>query len=191
MGIRVWGVVARVVVLAICVATSAYAQAPVAYRVSFPEAQHHRMLVEVTFPGVPPGTLEVVMSRTSPGRYAIHEFAKNVYDVRIDDGQGTALTYERPNPAQWNVSVKGGTVRVTYKVFGDQLDGTFLAVDATHAHLNIPASLMWARGLENRPVTVTFDGPAHWKIATQLHATHDPRTFTAGSLQYPWTARPS
>ena len=79
------------------------------------------------------------MSRTSPGRYAIHEFARNVYDVQIDDGAGGPLGVERPNPSQWNVTAHRGTVRVRYKVFGDQLDGTHLAIDATHAHLNIPA----------------------------------------------------
>ena len=49
----------------------------------------------------------------------------------------------------------------------------FLGVDATHAHINIPAALMWARGLEDRPVRVTFDLPAGsaWKVATQLHPT--------------------
>jgi predicted metalloprotease with PDZ domain len=124
------------------------------------------------------------MSRTSPGRYAIHEFAKNVYDVRVDDGSGLPLPFERPNPTQWNVASPGGAVRVRYKVFGDRLDGTFLAIDTTHAHLNVPASLMWARGFENRPATVTFDAPARWKVATQLHPTGDPRTFTAGSLAY-------
>ena len=34
------------------------------------------MQVEVVFPDVPPGILEVVMSRASPGRYAIHDFAR-------------------------------------------------------------------------------------------------------------------
>jgi predicted metalloprotease with PDZ domain len=168
----------------VCVAAPAFAQAPVVYQVSFPEAQHHRMQVEVTFADVPAGTLEIVMSRTSPGRYAIHEFAKNVYDVQIDDGSGVALAFERPNPSQWNVSGHSGLVRVRYKVFGDRLDGTYLAIDSTHAHLNIPASLMWARKLEGRPVRVTFDAPADWKIATQLKPTSDPRTFTAANLQY-------
>ena len=142
------------------------------------------MQVEVTFPDVPPGTLEVMMSRTSPGRYAIHEFARNVYDVQIDDGAGGPLGVERPNPSQWNVAAHRGTVRVRYKVFGDLLNGTHLAIDATHAHLNIPPSLMWARGLEARAARVTFDAPAQWKVATQLHPTPDPRTFTAGNLQY-------
>ncbi len=92
----------------VCFSATAYAQAPVSYHLSFPEAQHHRMQVEVTFPDVPPGTLEVMMSRTSPGRYAIHEFARNVYDVQIDDGAGGPLAVERPNPSQWNV---GGASR--------------------------------------------------------------------------------
>jgi predicted metalloprotease with PDZ domain len=142
------------------------------------------MQVEVIFQDVPPGALEVMMSRTSPGRYAIHEFARNVYDVQIDDGAGKPLTVERSNPSQWSVTRHPGTVRVRYKVFGDLLNGTHLAIDSTHAHLNIPPSLMWARGFENRPARVTFDAPAGWKVATQLHPTSDPRTFTAPNLQY-------
>ena len=169
-----------------CVLVTApvHAQAPVTYHVSFPEAQHHRMQVEVTFPDVPPGTLQVMMSRTSPGRYAVHEFAKNVFDVRAETAAGAPLKYERPNPSQWDISVAGGSVRVRYKVFGDQVDGTFLGIDTTHAHINIPAALMWARGLEGRSVRVTFDGLPSWNVATQLHATADPRTFAAPNLQY-------
>src|SRR5688500_18237585 len=101
-----------VIALFVCVSPAAYAQAPVSYHVSFPEAQHHRMQVEVTFPDLPPGTLDVMMSRTSPGRYAIHEFARHVYDVQIDDGGGVALGVERPNPSQWSVPAHRGTVRV-------------------------------------------------------------------------------
>ena len=142
------------------------------------------MQVEVTFPDVPAGTLEILMSRTSPGRYAIHEFAKNVYDVQIDNGHGVPLPYEQPNAGQWNVTGQSGTIRIRYKVFGDSLDGTYLSVDSTHAHLNMPASLMWARGFEARPATVTFDAPAQWKVATQLHPTRDPRTYAAPNLSY-------
>ena len=172
------------VALYLSVSAQVYAQSPVSYRLSFPEAQHHRMQVEVIFPDVPSGVLEVLMSRTSPGRYAIHDFARNVYDVRIDDGQGAPLAVERPDPSQWNVAGHRGVVRIRYKVWGDHLDGTHLAIDATHAHLNMPAALMWARGLEQRPARVTFEAPAAWKIATQLHPTTDARTFTAGNLQY-------
>jgi predicted metalloprotease with PDZ domain len=53
--------------------------------------------VEVIFADVPAGTLQVRMSRTSPGRYALHEFAKNVYDVRVVDGTGRQVTVDRSN----------------------------------------------------------------------------------------------
>ena len=71
------------------------------------------------------------MSRTSPGRYALHEFAKNVFDVRITDGKGKPLTAARPNLHQWDVAGHDGTVVVSYRVFGDRIDGTYLSVDAT------------------------------------------------------------
>ncbi|MSO56534.1 MAG: M61 family peptidase [Acidobacteria bacterium] len=174
-------------VLLACLAWApAFARAPVAYHVSFPEPQHHWMQVEVRFADVPPGPLSVLMSRASPGRYAVHEFVKNVYDVQIDNGAGGALKVDRPNPSEWDVTGHRGAVRVRYRVYGDRTDGTFLAIDPTHAHINIPAALMWARGLESRSVRVTFEAPvgAAWKVATQLHPTDDPRTFTAANLQH-------
>ena len=46
---------------------------------------------------------------------------------------------ERPNGSEWAVVDHRGTVRVRYRVFGDTTDGTFLGVDSSHAHINIPA----------------------------------------------------
>ena len=157
-----------------------------AYRVSFPEPEHHWLQVEATFSDLGAAPLQVCMSRSSPGRYAIHEFAKNVYDVHAFDGKGRALDVARPNPHEWDVAGHDGTVRIAYKVYGDRIDGTFLSVDVTHAHINMPAALIWARGLENRTARITFERPAgkSWKVATQLHPTDDPATFTAANLQY-------
>ena len=167
-------------------ARPAFARQEVTYRLSFPAPQHHYAEVEVTFPGLAAATLEVRMSRSSPGRYALHEYAKNVFDVRAVSGAGRPLAIVRPNPYQWNVSGHDGAVRLTYKVFGNRVDGTYLAIDATHAHINMPAALMWARGLDLRPVRVTFVPPAgaNWTPSTQLFPTSDAWTFTAPNLQY-------
>ena len=174
-------------VMLLVFASVAAAQAPVSYRVSFPAPEHRWMLVEATFAEVPRGQpLQVRMSRTSPGRYALHEFAKNVFDVNIHDGSGKVLTATRPDLHQWDVSGHDGTVVVTYRVFGDRTDGTYLSVDVTHAHMNMPASLMWARGFEMRPVRIHFEQPAGrtWSVATQLYPTDDPLTFTAPNFHY-------
>lgn len=169
-----------------CVATVAAAQQqPTQYRISFPAPEHHYAEVEVVFPAAPP-TLEARMARSSPGRYAIHEYSKNVFDVHAFDGAGKELPIVRPNPYQWNVTGHDGTVRITYKIFGNHVDGTYLAIDTTHAHMNIPATFMFARGFDARPIRVTFVQPKGraWKVATQLFPTDDPFTFTAPNFQY-------
>ncbi|HEY7057474.1 MAG TPA: PDZ domain-containing protein [Vicinamibacterales bacterium] len=176
------------VLAALCLPLAAQTNepAPIIYRVSFPALEHRFAQVEVTFTQLPPSPLEVRMSRSSPGRYALHEFAKNVYDVHAVDGKGQELEVTRPNPYQWDVRGHDGTVRVAYKVYGDHVDGTYLAIDTTHAHMNLPATLMWARHLEDRPAQVTFVPPAgvDWKPATQLFPGRTPWTFTAPNLQY-------
>jgi predicted metalloprotease with PDZ domain len=183
---RPYRFVAAVLLLIAAAATTAFAQAPVAYRLTFPEPEHRWMQVEVTFPDLPAAPLELHMSRSSPGRYALHEFAKNVYDVRISDTAGIALRVTRPNPQQWVVAQHPAAVRVSYRVFGDRIDGTYLSIDSTHAHVNMPSALMWARGLQDRPVSVRFEPPTGvtWRVATQLFPGPDERTFTAPNLQY-------
>ena len=69
----------------------ALGQEAVNYEVTFENAVHHEARIAVTFSEVPDGILEVRMSRSSPGRYALHEFAKNVYSVSAVDGQGREL----------------------------------------------------------------------------------------------------
>ena len=164
----------------------AFAQGKVEYEISFPNAPHHEAEIAVTFIGVPANKpLEARMSRSSPGRYASHEFAKNVYNVRAVNDQGAPLIITRPNPSQWNIAGGRGKVRVTYTLFADMGSGTYSGIDNTMAHLSIPATFMWARGFENAPITIRFHHPSpDWKIATQLAPTADPEVFTAPHLQY-------
>ncbi|MEO6446429.1 MAG: PDZ domain-containing protein [Gemmatimonadaceae bacterium] len=165
--------------------TSPRSTAPVTYEIAFPNAAHHEAEVTVSFPGLAARPLEVRMSRSSPGRYALHEFAKNVYNFKAVDSRGRALRVTRPNPHQWNVAGHDGTVRVSYTLYGDRGDGTYAGIDRSMAHLNMPATFAWARGLETRPVRVTFKSPdPAWSIATQLMPTSDSSTFTAPHLQY-------
>jgi predicted metalloprotease with PDZ domain len=162
------------------------AAAPIAYRFTFPEPEHHWMEVEASFADVEPAPLELRASQSSPGRYSLHDFAKNVYDVRAFDGEGRELSVTRPDPHGWVVSRHRSSVTVKYKVFGDSVDGTYLGIDRSHAHINMPAAVVWARGLDDRPVALRFVPPAGsgWRAATQLHRGATPFEFTAPNLQY-------
>jgi len=162
-----------------------WAQIPVEYEVSFRNAVHHEAQIKVTWRDIGDEPLQMRMSRSSPGRYAIHEFAKNVYQVSVVDGQGNPLTFTRPSPYQWDIADHDGSVTVTYTLYADRAGGTYSGIDLTHAHLNMPATFMWARGFDDRPIKVTFDPvDENWKVATQLEPTNDPYIFAAPNLQY-------
>lgn len=176
----------RLLFLIVTILFTAIGQERIEYSVSFENILHHEAEITVTFPNLPAGTLEARMGRSSPGRYALHEFAKNVYNVRAVDGKGKQLTITRPNLHQWDVAGHDGTVVISYTLFADHPDGTYAGVDVSHAHLNIPATFLWARGLHERPIQVSLKLPkdSKWKVATQLARTKDPLTFTAPHLQY-------
>ncbi len=157
----------------------------VTYDVAFPEAVHHLATITVTFRGLAPGRpLEALMARSSAGRYALAEFAKNVFDVTAADSRGRALPITRPSPYEWDVAGHDGTVLLTYRLFADHADGTYAGIDSTHAHFNMPAAFMFARALQDRPIRVTFHPVNGWTVATQLVPTADPNVFAAPTLDY-------
>lgn len=162
-----------------------FAKSDTSYQVSFQNAVHHEARISATFPEIETEVLTVQMSRTSPGRYALHEFAKNIYNVSAVNSVGKPLEVTRPNPYQWEIANHDGEVTVHYTLFGDRADGTYSQIDRTHAHLNIPATFMWALGHEQRPIKVAFEPfSASWKVATQLKSTKKKYTFTAPNLAY-------
>lgn len=155
------------------------------YQVSFDNAVHHEARISVTYRDVGAAPVRFQMSRSSPGRYAIHEFAKNVYSVSAVDGAGRALTIDRTDPYGWTVPGHDGTVTLSYTLFADRSDGTYSQIDATHAHLNMPATLAWATGFDDRPVEIVFKPhDDSWRVATQLEPGPDAFTFAAPNLQY-------
>ncbi len=159
--------------------------APITYTFSLPDPRQHWMHVEVTFPPAE-GPLELRMSRASPGRYSLHDFASHVGDLAAYGQDGRKLRITPQAPHAWSVAGTEGAVRLRYRVSGNRLDGTYLAIDSTHAHINMPPAIVWAVGRELEPVVVRIRPPANrsWRVATQLFATEDPFTFTAPNLHY-------
>ncbi len=158
----------------------------VRYEVRFPNAVHHEAEISASFPARKGDTLAVWMSRSSPGRYALHEFAKNVYSVRAETPDGGPLPVIEPDPYHWLVVSHGGPVVFRYTLFGDRADGTYSGIDLTHAHLNMPATFAFAPAMGTVPIAFHFVIPdgSGWKVATQLLPTGDSTRFTAPDLQY-------
>ena len=162
-----------------------YSQSKIQYEVSFKNAIHHEAAISVHYADVALDTLSVRMSRTSPGRYAIHEFAKNVYGFKAEDENGNELVVNRPNPYQWDVSGHKGTIKISYTLFANHGDGTYSQVDQTHAHLNVPATFIYAPQYDKSPIHISFDPRTdlNWKVATQLKQLSENEYF-APNLDY-------
>jgi predicted metalloprotease with PDZ domain len=155
------------------------------YKISFRNAVHHEAKIEVTFPKIKSQELTVRMSRTSPGRYALHEFAKNVYGFKAFNSKGKELEITREDPYSWTVKNTDGTVTIEYILYANRGDGTYSQVDASHAHLNIPATFMYSKELKGRDIELQIDlqDQPDWKIATQLEKINE-NTFKAPDLYY-------
>lgn len=95
----------------ICVCPAWAQGEAIEYTLSFPAPQHRWMQVQVRFPNVPAGPLQVRMARTSPGRYALHEFDLSLRDrsnTVTGDAFLNALWGQFGRPGQ-KVSGKVGT----------------------------------------------------------------------------------
>lgn len=166
------------------IATETPLKPAVSYQLSFSNRAHHEAAVQARFEGVSSANLLLSMSSASPGRYAPHAFAKNIYGLTATDSAGKVLPLQRISPSQWSVGQHDGTVIIRYRLYGDRADGTYNQIDRTHAHLNMPATLLFAEDYAQRPTSLRFDLPdPNWKVATQLQL-HSDGSYMAPDLQY-------
>ncbi|MFH4966693.1 PDZ domain-containing protein [Gaetbulibacter sp. M240] len=161
------------------------AQVASSYHINFENAVHHEAQVQANFTGLTSDTVTLQMSRASPGRYALHEFVKNVYGLRVTNGKGDTLKTMRPDPYSWKVTGHDGAIQVFYTLFANRGDGTYSQIDETHAHLNIPATFLYVPELADQQMKITFHPRKDlgWKVATQLK--HESgHSYSAPNLQY-------
>ncbi|RYD72732.1 MAG: M61 family peptidase, partial [Sphingobacteriales bacterium] len=121
----------------------------------------------------------------SPGRYATHEFGKNVYNFKAFEASGKALVIKQTAGDVYEIPSHGNAVKITYTLFGNWIDGTYAGFDETHAHMNIPATFAFPVGMDARPRLVEFKyaEKQNWKVATQLKPMGK-NTFYAPNFQY-------
>ncbi len=158
---------------------------PIYYAISFANAAHHEAEVSITIPQAPTGPLLVRMSRSSAGRYATHEFGKNIYNVAATDVNGKPLELKQVEGDVYSIEDHPATVKVSYTLFANWTDGTYASIDPSHAHLNMPAAFMWVVGQDKRPITFQFNDldKYGWQVSTQLKH-EDKNVYSAPNLQY-------
>lgn len=147
----------------------------ISYELSMPNPASH--LFEVTMiieTSIAESSIDLQMPRWSPGRYAVVDFAKGVQEVRAgtlcpaknkDCGFFLPLKVTRIDTQTWRISPNKLTrFAVFYKVFANNLSGTFSQLDERHANFNGGTIFMYVVNHKQDAVQLKIIPPPNWKI---------------------------
>lgn len=147
------------------------------YKLAMPHPNSHlfEVAIEVELPPeVKLESLDLQMPKWSPGRYAVFDFAKNVQEFHALGGicPKTPLKCVLPDfpvtrvdNQTWRVSMMNThSATISYKVFGDDLSGTFSELNSRHANYNGGCVFMYVVDHKQDPVTLMIDPPKDWRI---------------------------
>ena len=160
----------------------------VTYRLSMTRPVSHlfEVAIEVELPEGAPSTLEFQMPKWSPGRYAVFDFAKNVQEFQALGGicprqaqcKISVIPSDKVDDQTWRVST-GNTRNLTvrYKVFGNDLSGTFSQLDTRHANYNGHSVFMYIVGHKADLVKLEIDPPAGWRTINGRTERMDQRSW--------------
>ncbi|HEX8142894.1 MAG TPA: hypothetical protein VF553_09885 [Pyrinomonadaceae bacterium] len=176
----------------LCVVTLAATEekplAAINYRLSMPRPASHLFEVKIEVQiaeGASADHLDLQMPRWSPGRYSVFDFAMNVQELRAsacsDAGDCTRaplLPVTRLDDQTWRVETLGNKkLTVSYRVFGDNLSGTFSQLNERHANFNGGSVFMYIVGHKADPVRLKIDPPAGWRIVNGRMESADEREW--------------
>jgi len=149
------------------------------YSLDMEKPSTHLLQVEITATGVKEPTLRFAMPAWAPGRYAIYDFAKNVQEFSAVGANGQALKWQQPDQQTWAVNTAGcgGIVKVRYKVFANDLTGSFSQFDSSHAAINGASVFMYLPGNKRDPLTLSVHSPQGWKIVSGFSMSLTQTTF--------------
>jgi predicted metalloprotease with PDZ domain len=157
----------------------------IAYNLSMPRPQSHLFEVNITVDTVQPTEfVDFQMPMWSPGRYAVFNFAANVQEasargtVGCDNPSEKCIAYElktiRVDNQTWRVMTRldendknappFNKFTFSYKVFGNDLSGTFSQLDSRHALFNGGSIFMYIVGHKPNAVSLRIEPPSNWRI---------------------------
>src|SRR5438477_8095536 len=139
----------------------------ISYRLAMSHPASH--LFEVTIDVSVPANeaspyIDFQIPRWQPGRYSLADFAKNVQEFSARS-QGEPLRWDKIDDQTWRVQRQGsGLITGTYKVFGDDLSGTYAQLDVGHGNYTGGEIFMYVAGHKQDAVELRVEPPQNWRI---------------------------
>ena len=154
-------------------------QLELSYSLGMERPSAHLLQVEIAVKQVTGPVLRFAMPAWAPGRYAIYDFAKNVQEFTAVGANGQTLPWTQPDKQTWIVHAAdcGGMVKVRYKVFANDLTGSFSQFDTSHGAINGASVFMYLTGNKPDPLTLSIHPPQGWKIISGFSMSLTQTTF--------------
>src|SRR5687768_11130824 len=161
----------------------------ITYRLSMTRPNSHLFEVKIeveTPPDFAGDAIDFQMPKWAPGRYAVFDFAKNVQEFQALGGicppearcKMPTFPVTRLNDQTWRVATMNArSLTVRYKVFGNDLSGTFSQLDPRHGNYNGHSIFMYVVNHKPDPVKLVIDPPAGWRIVNGWTAAADQREW--------------
>ncbi|MBI5369069.1 MAG: M61 family metallopeptidase [Planctomycetes bacterium] len=141
------------------------------YTLSLLRPRTHLVDVELEVRGLSAGPFDLAMPAWTPGSYKIRDFARNVQELAAADARGRRLAATKRDKGTWRIergAAEGGTVRVRYRVYANDLSVRTSHVDEDHAWLCGAGLFFYIAGRPELPATVRVRAPRGWRTATAL-----------------------
>lgn len=154
---------------------------PIQYRVSFREANSHRVEIEATIPTDGEERVTLMMPVWTPGSYLIREYPRQIEGIAARNGlTNESLRIDKSDKNHWVVECPGASeIVVEYVLYGREMGVRTNWIENEFAFLTGAATFLTREDALDRPHRVKLDALPHWAdIATSL-AMSDPRQ--------PWT----
>ena len=137
----------------------------IAYTLAMPRPASHLFEVSIDVEALQaPASVDFQMPKWQPGRYSVADFAQNVQEFSAKAG-GQRLPARKDDDQTWRVDTRGNrSFTVTYKVFGNDLSGTYAQLDVTHGNYNGGEIFMYVAGHKQDPVSLQIRPPAGWRV---------------------------
>ncbi len=173
-------------VLIFFAALAASAADPLQYDLHFERPNTHLMDITIHATGLNGFAAEFAMPDWAPGAYNIENYAARVQSFSAAGPDGQPLPWHKTDGQTWRVELgRANAVTVRYQLFANTLSNNEAQYNDRHVFIGGPAVWMYLIGGKDRPVHLTIDVPAGWRVATGMQHTGE-NTFAAAD--YDWFA---
>jgi predicted metalloprotease with PDZ domain len=139
----------------------------ISYRLAMSQPASHlfEVAIEVQVPPTEAADyIDFQIPLWQPGRYSVADFAKNVQDFTARSGN-TQLSWTRVDDQTWRVQRgMNRTLVVAYRMFGNDLSGTYAQLDVGHANFTGGELFMYVVGHKADPVQLRIEPPLNWNV---------------------------